>query len=365
MTYSRFFLAAIFSVLFAGVHIANAALVSPNPNTLSQVKQKRVLVIDDKFWNLYHEVPKQATLEILESIKTKIGFASFIVRDTAANITLEYLNDYDIVIFNYCDNLYKAVGTEFEAALKEWFATGNKGYMGYHTSGFYYAAPKSMDDWWTWYNDSVTSIRPIGDTKLNSAAHTNGNLIKTTDASLTHAPIFDGMDASFSASDVWLSLETEPGKAAPTWPDCKVLYYHDKDKMPQNWIREDDLRNRYFYSMQFHDSHAKGVASDFWHNLLLRALEYVAGERQTLISNSVKANNLTKGFSYLTNSRQLKVDLDGNYRLSVLTPAGKRLYFSEGKGKKTFSPSVLKMTGSYIVQLEFKGEIDSQRILVY
>ena len=91
--------------------------------------------------------------------------------------------------------------------------------------------------------------------------------------------IFDGLDAKFTIGDVWLTLATEAPAAAPTWPDCKVLYYHEADMMPQIWIREDGLGNRYFYSMQFHDTE-DGVHSDFWHNLLMRAIEYIGGERE-------------------------------------------------------------------------------------
>jgi hypothetical protein len=360
MIRSSFFLVANIYVLLAIPYFAHAALVKPNPSTLNIVKTKRVLIIDDKFWNIWHEVPKEETLKRLKSINTAIGFALFTVRDTAKNITLEELNNYDIVIFNYCDNLKNARGTLFETALKKWFAKGNKGYMGYHTSGFHFTPPAEGEEW-TWYNDSVTSLRFIS----RSSPHTNGKLIMTQHDSLKKSPILDGLDASFSASDVWLSMETESPNAAPTWHDCKVLYTYSGDNMPQIWIREDDLGNRYFYSMQFHDSHKKGVASDFWYNMLLRALEYVAGDRQAFNLVNKKTIHTTRGLSYVTKNRQLMVDLDGSYQVSLLTPTGKHLYSTKGEGTMTSALPLFIKVGFYIVRFEFNGKQTYKRILFY
>jgi len=368
-------------MLMVGSYMANAQRLEPNPNALSKLKEKRILVIDDKVWNKFHLVPKDSTLNIFKRIDEKVGFASFTVTENASKITLTELNNYDVVIFNYCENLFNAKGGAFEAALKGWFAAGNRGYMGYHTSGqFGKETNNTSTEEWPWYQDSVLAMRMTG----KDGPHSKGIIKRTEDPEILALPIMDGLPAindnsnNLGHGDEWISFDLPPNpNAAPLWVDCKVLYNLDEstcnpklkhpmgDIHPVMWIREDARENRFFFAGQFHDTNKNSALSDFWNNVLLRALEYVAGERTTSNSSNKKTILTAKGLSYVTKSRQLKVDLDGAYQISVLTSVGKQLYSTKGEGKMIFTPSAFATAGNYIVQLESKGTTTSLQVQIY
>jgi hypothetical protein len=247
--------------------------VAPNP--LSLLKHKRVLLIDPTDPTDYHKQPRIILTGKINQIKTAVGFDLTQIKGVDT-MTLPALNRFDIVIFNYYMKLELLENKPFGIAFKQWLMQGGHGVIGYHNSG------SQSSGQWNWYRDSVQSMRYID----HKDGAQKGTVNMTSDSAIRKLPILSGMDAQFTGVDEWYSFDMPPkAPAAPTWPDCKVLYYMDEssvaqltDKMgihPATWIREDAKKNRFFYTIHIHSD--DGANSDFFHSLIQRALEYVSG----------------------------------------------------------------------------------------
>lgn len=344
---------------------AFAVPVTPNPKSL--LKSKKVLVVEATGWNgSSHKTAKAIALEKLNKIKTDVGIASFTVVDNVEAYSAATLAAYDIIVFNYVFNSQFAVGKPFEAAFKAWLASGNKGWVGYHTSG-----ANDVGEW-PWYRDSVTTMRY----HVHSTAAQPGKMNVTTDASIKAHPILQGMDATFTGTDEWYDFDLPPRAPAPAqWADCKVTYYLDEaslatkptrtmDPHPMAWFREDAKKNRFFYSGFIHSD--AGASSDFFHSTLLRALEYVAGYETpdpiTLDGQSFRTHG---NLAYISGSRELNVEAAGRHRLTVLSAGGKALERFAGEGPRGYKPESFAQAGVYFVRFSSKGAKFTQRIMIY
>ena len=357
--------------LLAAAALALSALPSPGapvaPNPKSLLNSKKVLVVQATNWNgTSHKTPKENALAILNKIKTDVGIASFTVVDNVEAYTAAALAPYDIIVFNYVFNTQNAVGKPFEAAFKSWLASGNRGWMGYHTSG-----ANDVGEW-PWYRDSVTVMRY----HVHSVAAQSGKMNITTDAAIKALPIMQGMDASFTGTDEWYDFDLPPRAPAPAlWADCKVSYYLDEASLattptrtmnphPMSWFREDARKNRFYYSAFVHSD--QGSSSDFFHSTLLRGLEYIAGyDAETSISSGGNPIRNRLDLAYVTGSRELRVDAAGPHRLEILSAQGKALERLEGMGRRTYRPAAFAKGGVYLVRYRGQAARYAQRILVY
>ena len=71
------------------------------------------------------------------------------------------------------------------------------------------------------------------------------------------------------------------------------------------------------------------------------------------------------GLSYVTTNRELRVDLDGSYRLSIWSPAGKELFSLAGSGRKGYHPAPFREPGLYVVKSATPTRNYVQKIMVY
>jgi hypothetical protein len=355
------------TALSAALFITQAvhgAPVTPNANSL--LKNKRVLVVEATNWTgTSHSTAKANALKKLNLIKTEVGIANFTVVDIVDNYTLAQLNNYDIIVFNYVFNSQFAVGKKFETAFKQWLAAGNKGWVGYHTSG-----ANDVGEW-PWYRDSVTVMRY----HVHSVAAQQGKMTATTDAAIKAHPIMAGMDETFTGTDEWYDFDLPPRAPAPAlWADCKVIYYLDETTLatkptrpmnphPMAWYREDALKNRFFYSAYIHSD--AGANSDFFHSSLLRALEYVAGYQTVSISSQGNSIQTPKNMSYVTGGKELQVDVPGVHRLSIYSSTGALLGSFNGTGPQTYKPEAFNKPGLYYVKFRSKARSFTQRVMIY
>lgn len=350
---------AALSILLAAMACLSAP-VPPNP--LSLLKNKRVLLIDPTEPTDYHKQPRIIITGKLNQIKSAIGFRMTEIKGVDT-MTLPALDRYDIVIFNYYMKLELLENQPFGIAFKKWLIEGNHGVVAYHNSG-----SQSLGQW-NWYRDSVQSMRYI-DHKDQAQ---QGTVHITTDTAVRKLPILDKLDAQFTGVDEWYSFDMPPkAPAAPTWGDCKVLYYMDEnsvahltDKMgvhPTTWIREDARKNRFFYTIHIHSD--DGANSDFFHSLIQRALEYVAGYQDPLTMNG-KSIERKDDLGFITSSHQVTVSVNGSYRLSILAATGAGLFSASGEGRKSFAPPAISKPGIYIVNLVTNSQRITQRLMIY
>jgi hypothetical protein len=341
------------------------APVAPNPKSL--LKSKKVLVVEATNWNGdSHVIAKANALVLLNKIKAEAGIASFTVVDNVEAYTAASLAPYDIIVFNYVFNTQYAVGKPFEAAFKSWLASGNRGWMGYHSSG------ANEPGEWPWYRDSVTVMRY----HVHSVAAQPGKMNITTDAAIKALPILQGMDASFTGTDEWYDFDLPPRAPAPDlWATCKVTYYLDESTLataptrpmnphPMSWIREDARKNRFYYSGFVHSD--QGSSSDFFHSALLRGLEYLAGyDTVTSVLSEGNSIRTRPNLAYATGSRELRVDAAGPHALEILSAQGKVLERMEGTGPRAYRPDAFAKAGVYCVRYRGGDVRYAQRILVY
>ena len=357
--------------ILAAAVLALSALPSPGapvaPNPKSLLKSKKVLVVEATGWNENsHMVPKANALALLKKIKTEVGIATFTVADNVEAFTAAALATYDIIVFNYVFNTQYAVGKPFETAFKAWLASGNRGWMGYHSSG-----ANDVGEW-PWYRDSVTVMRY----HVHSVAAQSGKMNITTDAAIKALPVLQGMDAAFTGTDEWYDFDLPPRAPAPAlWADCKVTYYLDESSLaitptrtmnphPMSWIREDGKKNRFYFSAFVHSD--QGSSSDFFHSSLLRGLEYLAGyDTEVSISSAGNPIHNQLDLSHVTGSRELRVDAAGRHKLDILSAQGKVLERLEGPGPRIYRPAAFAKAGVYCVRYQGKGARYTQRILVY
>jgi hypothetical protein len=349
--------------LCLAVPLSHAAPVAPDP--LSLLKDKRVLVINGDNVPEYHKGPRDIVTGKIQRIKTAVGIATLTVAGNADTMTAATLDRYDVIVFNYFSRVEYFMGKPFEKAFRQWVAAGNRGVVGNHNTG------SNTKGEWDWFRDSVTSMWYI-DHKDQSQP---GTIHVTTDPALAAHPVLKGMDARFTGADEWYSFEMKPWHSAesPTWKDCKVLYTLDEnsvarlaDKMgafhPVAWIREDALKNRFFFTTLIHSD--AGADSDFYHSLLLRAMEFAAGYRQPV---SMGGADIARGdaTAFATSAREVDVDVTGAFRLTVRSAAGEILYSGAGSGRAAFRPAAFAEAGVYFVTLEHAGGRVARRVMVY
>jgi hypothetical protein len=122
------------------------------------------------------------------------------------------------------------------------------------------------------------------------------------------------------------------------------------------------LKNRFFYTTLIHSD--AGADSDFYHSLILRAMEYAAGYREPV---SLGGAPLKKedGFCFASSSRRVDVDVSGAFTLSVWSPSGEKLYAAAASGRQSFSPAPLAKAGLYFVRLDAEAGSFSRRVMIY
>jgi type 1 glutamine amidotransferase len=344
--------------LWLGAVAASAQMVTPNP--LSPLKSKKVMVLEGGTQGS-HGPARDATWANLQAMAKDVGFT--IIKGDPKNLTDAVLAPYDILVFNFFfeTQLETTFPQKSKDAFIAWLKKGNKGYVGYHTSG----ANEYLKNEWTWYQENVTSMF-YG---LHGSDIPQGNVTKTTDATVLSQPIMQGLPASFSAIDEWYEYDKE----SPLFTQCKVMYYLSNAQAinrspfpvhPVAWYHEDAAHTRYFYSTFAHNLDA--VNTTWFKSIILRALEYVSGDPGTPILSAQGAAAATlKNVAYATGSRELTVDLPGKYRLSVFTPKGALLYRTAGEGARTFAPPAFAKPGMYLVKVESREAKITQRILIY
>lgn len=338
------------------------------PDQCSPLKDKKVLV----FPGNGHDDPRNATLTNLKAFATQVGF-TIKADGNPLTLTDEILAGYDIVVFNFFFKTQDE-GTfpkKSRDAFMRWLKKGKKGYVGYHTSG----ANEWATNEWREYQDSVTGMRYA----LHGTGTPTGTVEKTKNAEVLAASIMKGLPASFTGSDEWYEYTTDSKIFVPSW-NWKIMYYLTSVSSPRSpappdhpaaWYREDELGTRFFYSTFIHT--LDGANSVFFKSILLRALEYTAGPTPptypspcvTSISSPGAAAATQPGLSFITTGRELRVELDGDYRLSVWSPSGKMLSSQDGSGRKTYSPTPFQHPGLYVVKIETKIRNFVQKIMIY
>jgi type 1 glutamine amidotransferase len=342
---------------------ASAAPVDPNP--LSLLKDKRILVINGNNEPEYHKGPRDIMTGKLAKMKAAVGIATLKVVGNADTMSFATLDQYDVIFFNYFTRAEYFMGKPFEKGFRQWVAKGNRGIVGNHNTG-----AKTKGEW-DWFRDSVTSMWYM-DHKDGSQP---GTIHATTDPVLSKLPVLDKLDKTFTGSDEWYSFDMKPWHAveSPTWKDCKVLYTLDEKSVahltdamgayhPVAWIREDALRNRFFYTTLIHSDN--GANSDFYHSLILRALEYVSGYQEPMALDGA-ALDRPEAPVFAASGRRVDVDVTGDFALSVWSAAGKRLYAVSGNGKRSYAPAALAEPGLYLLRLESKAGTVSRRVMMY
>lgn len=339
---------------------ASAACALVTPYAASQLAGKRVLVIDGTHSS--HAEARTAMTAKLNQIRTAVQTATgSTFTMTQATNPPSTLTQFDIIVFNYWFDNHNTSFAAFQSAFQAWLRAGNKGWVGYHTSG------ANENNEWNWLRDSVTSMRYI----LHSVAAQNGKVGKTSNQAVLALPIMQALPDSFSGQDEWYEFAT----TAPTWPQVQVLYYLNEASLatplsspmnphPMAWFRQDDRNNRFFYTPLIHA--AAGVNStqgnDFFPSLVLRGLEYVAGYQTTSIR--LNGTGLHGGNAWLhADRRDLVVDAEEPYRLEVFTMDGKRRYTAEGRTRKSFT-NAFPGTGMHLVKVTTASSAYTQKVLV-
>ena len=353
-------LRAVSAILLLAV-VSMSQVVTPNP--LSPLKNKKVMVLTGGGQGS-HGPARDATLNNLKAMATDVGFTLSI--GDPLNLTDASLASIDILVFNFFfqTDVETIFPTKSKNAFIAWLKKGNKGYIGYHTSG----ANEYAKQEWLWYQENVTS--------MYYALHGNdipqGTVGKTTDAAILSHPIMQGLPATFTAVDEWYEYDKDSPLLAPS-SGCKVMYYLSNAQAlnrapypvhPVAWFREDAAHTRYFYSTFAHNIDA--VNTTWFKGIILRALEYVSGDPTTpIMKNNGAPVASFKNLSYIASSKELSVDLDGAYSISVYSQNGKLLYKNHGLGKSTFAPPAFNQSGLYTVRVSTKLKKYSQRILIH
>jgi Trehalose utilisation len=352
-------LRSIYRLALGVILAASAACALVPPNTTSLLAGKRILVIDGTHSS--HADARTAMTAKLNQIRTAVqtaAGATFTM--TQATNPPTSLANFDIIVFNYWFDNNNTSFAAFQSAFQTWIRSGNKGWVGYHTSG------ANENNEWNWLRDSVTSMRYI----LHSVAAQTGKVGKTANQAVLALPIMQALPDSFSGQDEWYEFAT----TAPTWPQAQVMYYLNEASLatplstpmnphPMAWFRQDERGNRFFYTPLIHA--AAGVNStqgnDFFPSLVLRALEYVAGYQSTSIR--LNGKGLHGGNSWMHVDRQgLVVESEEPYRLEIFSMDGKRLHAAGGVGGERHS-HLFARPGFYVVKMATRSATLTQRVL--
>ncbi len=337
---------------------AGAAVVDPDPHSL--LKGKKILVLDGGSGS--HPQAAAAGTVNLKAIQTQVGLNMTF----STNWQTPVFAGYDIVVFNYFFETQKMTPAG-QKNFQDWIASGHKGYVGYHTSG------ANEDNEWNWYRESVTSMLY----KLHANPEQTGTIHANQDPKIIKHPIMKGIDTVFTNSDEWYDFGF-----GSSWGDAKVTFYLDEKTLvkykpvrpmtphPMAWFREDPTtKSRFYYSAFIHTQ--QGAASDFFRNTVLRALEYVAAyepgyeEGTSPIYADGQSFRTFQAFSYVTDSKELRVNVPGKYSLKVLSAQGRVLETLTGEGRGTVSPAAFRKPGLYFVEFRYGKRTINQRALIY
>jgi type 1 glutamine amidotransferase len=356
----------ITAALGCAMGIANAQVVTPNP--LSPLKNKKVLFLDSPS-DGGHSAARLATKNFLQKFMTDNGVAMTV--GNPAQVSDAYLATYDIMIMNFffSENNYTQFSQASRAAVISWLKKGNKGWVGYHTSGAY-DWRGSIDDpntEWGDLQEYVTYMR-----YLNHPAGTpQGTVNRTTDAQVLAHPIMQGLPATFNAVDEWYDYDAS--SKVLTDPSVKVMYTlanaaainrKPATNHPVAWFREDALKSRFFYATFPHTPDAAN--STWFQSMLIRSLEFVSGDPATPVLEAQGASAIThKGLSFVTSSKALQVNLGGKYQLSIFAPNGRKVFAAKGNGAQRFAPDAFAKPGLYLVQVTSRSQNLKQEILIY
>ena len=350
--------------LVAAAH-AIAAGQAVEPNLSSPLRSRKVLVLEGGSISGDHLAARTVTWTNLQAMSAKVGFT--LAKSDAKALTDAKLAQYDILVFNY----FFETETEehFPAASKrafqDWLAKGRKGYVGYHTSG---ANEYALSEW-LWYQDNVTSMRYV----MHGSGTPLGTVEKTADASVASHPIMQGLPQRFSAEDEWYGYERSSALYDPS-KRVKIMYNLTNAAAigrlpspdhPVAWFREDSATgSRYFYATFVHK--AADADSDWFKGILVRALEYTAGDPATpvLMMNGDSAF-ADRGFAYASKRRSLEVVVDGGHTLSIFDPGGRLVYRRSGEGPRSHRPEAFARAGLYVAKLESRAGVFSRPVLVY
>jgi hypothetical protein len=360
-----------FVALSAGGLLAQAQRVNPNQNSL--LKTKKVLIIAGSESNPSnaHFGSRDILAARLNQLKTQVGFQATVITGSGNPLTSISggLDQFDIIVFNYWFHSYVSQQPAFKPfadAFKAWTlnTTRKRGWVGVHTGG----ANEANE--WNWFRDSVTSMRY----SLHGEATPAGTIRCTNDQAVRTHPIMEGLpDTMRVPADEWYYFTY-----GPTWSDVRVMYNVDEktlstkpapenamDPHPMAWFREDPkTKNRFFYTALIHQNPgATSAFNVFFGNMILRALEYVAGESTV----SIVVNNRNIGVSTgpdIVRNGELAMYSAEPYTLAVYSPQGKLLFHTRGNGSQTFRPEALKKSGIYALQVASRSGNFSQKVLV-
>jgi type 1 glutamine amidotransferase len=334
------------------------------PNALSPLGTKKVLVLEGGSISGDHLSARTATYTNLQSFANQVKFT--LSKGDPLNLTDANLAAIDIIVFNYFFETQNATAfsDNSKAAFQRWLAKGNKGYVGYHTSG----ANEWLKNEWPWYQDNVTSMRYA----LHGSGTPLGNLSRTTDAAVLQHPIMQGLPATISANDEWYAFDAT-SKVLDTASHCKVMYYLTNaqaldrqpfENHPVAWFREDAAKTRYFYATFVH--FPDGANATWFKSILLRALEYVSGDPVVpLLQSQGKTAITNAGLSFITSNRELKIAAAGPFQISLYNMHGALLYQTSGAGPTILTPETFSQAGQYTIVLHTGEKTISQRILIY
>lgn len=250
-----------------------AAPPLPDPNSL--LATRRVLFLTGAESD-HHIAPRANAVALAQRLKSSLGF-TLDLADHPAALTSADLARYDLIVASYVPSIDTQAAKPFGKALKQWLAEGNKGFVGLHSTG------ANSPGQWEWFRDSVLSMRY----REHMDGEQRGTVRISADAGIRALPVLAGLPEQASLGCEWYSFDLPPkAAAAPTWPQCQVLYALDegslklKDPMgyhPAAWIRTDANGNRFFYTLMAHSD--AGSLSEFFQGLVMRGLEYASGYR--------------------------------------------------------------------------------------
>ena len=348
-----------------GVATVQAALVVPDLN--SKISTKKILILNGTNTSS-HPLPKAAAETMLHRILDTLLHIPVANRTFAgtslSQVTTAGLANYDIVIFNYFFET-QLMSTAQQNAIKAWLALGNKGYIGYHTSG------ANEQNEWNWYRDSVTSMQY----RLHSGSAQSGTINRTTDTSIVNSSMMAGLPTTWTGIDEWYTYSY-----GLTWGDTsntnhnanvRVMYYLNEKSLPTPlpdpmgthpaaWYREDANKTRYFYSIFAHDQ--TGAASDFFGSILLRSMEYVSNYNPTPIVNGSAIHK--NGVIYLSSQHALQVESKGSHQLKIWSVRGKLLYSVKGQGSRVYQPEIFRNPGIYLAKVESKDGVFTEKVMI-
>lgn len=361
--------------LAAGAFGPATAQVAPDP--ASRLAEKRLLVINGTdAANTAHGASRRILSQRLNLLQAQTGFQLDSVTGSAAPST--NLAAYDIIVFNYwfhsghvTNEVFQPGFLPFADAFKAWMTEPGKrrGWLGVHSSGANEAGE------WNWFRDSVSSMRYA----LHGAGTPSGTIRRTQDPAVRAHPIMHGLpDTMRVNADEWYTFDT----TAPTWRDVRVMYSLDEGTLstplepefsmnphPMAWFREDSATgNRFFYTGLIHQNPGGATPfAQFYADLILRALEYLAGYTPTALHEGGGGPRpRAPAVADVLPGGVIRLRAAGPYTLGVHTPEGTRLHSVRGQGRagEAWRPDALRVPGVYLVRVATRAGSVTRLVVV-